>query len=34
MERQKGRGKEEKHVSSYCMALRKRDDTGNWKRKH
>ena len=25
---------EEEYVSSYWMALRKRQDTGNWKRKH
>jgi hypothetical protein len=29
----KGRKGDEEDVSSYCMALRKREDTGTWKRK-
>jgi hypothetical protein len=33
-EEQKGREDEEEDVSSYCMTLRKRKDTGNLKRKH
>jgi hypothetical protein len=32
--RWKGGGNEDEEVSSYWMILRKRDDTGNWKKEH
>jgi hypothetical protein len=33
-ERETGREDERESVSSYWMTLRKRKNTGNWKRKH
>jgi hypothetical protein len=33
-EREKGREDEEESISSYCMILRKREDTGISNRKH